>query len=277
MTQIHNFLFALNAPPAIIWKTIYLHRTHTMKKSQINAFTLIELLVVISIIAILAGIALPVFSQVQIKGAQTKALSNAKQIATALKLYAIDNSGQFPSYTLMGGVPTSSPVTYSNTAFAQLIPDYVPSEDIFWLAKSALCNPTGADDIIDNPPQDTPVQTLKAGECEWAYVLALNDTSNAALPVIADGFNQAAGHTYTTDQTLAGGVWQGKQAVVVKVDTSAAVLKVTRSTYTVQGPNGSSSGVGDIFTTANGANGWLGMTNVVVNPNPYAGGGGGGS
>ena len=35
-------------------------------------------------IAILAGIALPVFSSVQVKGAQTKALSNAKQIGLAI-------------------------------------------------------------------------------------------------------------------------------------------------------------------------------------------------
>ncbi len=135
-----------------------------MKTSKTNAFTLIELLVVISIIAILAGIALPVFGQVQVKGAQTKALSNAKQIATALKLYAIDNNGQFPSYDLKNGVPdTTSAVNSANDAFSQLIPDYIPQEDIFWLAKSKWCNPIGADDQIDNPPQDQPGQNSRRG------------------------------------------------------------------------------------------------------------------
>ncbi len=242
-----------------------------MKTSKTNAFTLIELLVVISIIAILAGIALPVFGQVQIKGAQTKALSNAKQIATALKLYAVDNSGTFPSYTLTNGVPnTSSPVADSNTAFAQLIPDYVPSEDIFWLAKSAFCAsfPTGPDNIIDNPPLDTPSKTLQKGENEWAYVLALNDTSNAGMPLIANGFASAQSHTYTTDQAKIGGVWQGKQAIVIHVDTSGAVAKVTRtgaSPYTVVGFNGGQT-QGDVFSNANGSNGWLSTTNTVVNP-----------
>src|SRR5688500_1827787 len=110
-----------------------------MKVSKTTAFTLIELLVVISIIAILAGIALPVFGAVQVKGAQTKALSNAKQIGTSLRLYAVDNNGTYPSYTLeANGKPASPPVlvTTSNVAFAQLIPDYLPNEDIFWLAKS---------------------------------------------------------------------------------------------------------------------------------------------
>jgi prepilin-type N-terminal cleavage/methylation domain-containing protein len=244
-----------------------------MKTTKSNAFTLIELLVVISIIAILAGIALPVFGQVQVKGAQTKALSNAKQIATALKLYAIDNSGLFPSYKLMNGQPASPPVpvTDSNTAFAQLIPDYVPTEDIFWLAKSKWCNPIGADNQIDNPPQDNPTKTLAAGENEWAYVLELTDTSNAAFPVIADGFvtgGDAGGHNYTNDATKPGGVWQGKQAIVVHVDTSAQVQKVDRTTYTVIGPNGGTSN-GDIFNAANGNNGWLGSTNTTVNPKPY--------
>jgi prepilin-type N-terminal cleavage/methylation domain-containing protein len=245
-----------------------------MKTSKTNAFTLIELLVVISIIAILAGIALPVFGQVQVKGAQTKALSNAKQIATALKLYAIDNSGIFPSYQLMNGQPASPPVdvTSSNAAFAQLIPDYVPTEDIFWLAKSKWCNPIGADDQIDNPPADTPVKTLASGENEWAYVLELTDTSNAAFPVIADGFMKGGDkgtHNYTKDATLAGGVWQGKAAIVVHVDTSAAVMKTdTRNNYIISGPNGGNAN-GDIFDVSNSANGWLGSTNTTVNPLPY--------
>ena len=64
-----------------------------MKKRMSAAFTLIELLVVITIIAILASIALPAFTSVQQKGKQTKALSNAKQIAIALRLYASDHDG----------------------------------------------------------------------------------------------------------------------------------------------------------------------------------------
>ena len=60
-----------------------------MKKS---AFTLIELLVVISIIAILAGIALPVFSKVLEKGRATADASNMRQISVAVIAYINDPS-----------------------------------------------------------------------------------------------------------------------------------------------------------------------------------------
>ena len=112
-----------------------------MKTSKINAFTLIELLVVISIIAILAGIALPVFGEVQIRGAQTKQLSNAKQIGTACKLFAMDYSGNYPQWTDMTQnppLPTGGPagLTDSNSVFATLMPDYINDEVIFWNART---------------------------------------------------------------------------------------------------------------------------------------------
>lgn len=69
-----------------------------------SAFTLIELLVVIAIIAILASIALPAFSSVQERAKQTKDLSNGKQIALALKQFALDNNGSFPNNVYGGGL-----------------------------------------------------------------------------------------------------------------------------------------------------------------------------
>jgi len=56
-----------------------------------KAFTLIELLVVIAIIAILAAILFPVFAQAKAAAKKTADLSNFKQLATGLVLYANDN------------------------------------------------------------------------------------------------------------------------------------------------------------------------------------------
>jgi hypothetical protein len=68
---------------------------------------------IVAPVAFAAGVALPVFGEVQKKGKATKSLSNAKQLATACKLYAVDNSGKFP--------PT----------LQALVPDYLASPAIF--------------------------------------------------------------------------------------------------------------------------------------------------
>jgi prepilin-type N-terminal cleavage/methylation domain-containing protein len=236
-------------------------------KSLKKAFTLIELLVVITIIAILAGIALPVFSSVQVKGQQTKALSNAKQIALALRLYASDNNGIYPSFTTLNGVATSTTVADSNAAFYQLFPTYVQQEAVFWLSKSAWCSSSPPSEQQDAAGTDNGVITLAGGENEWAYVLNLNDSSNPSFPLIADGFNSASAHSYTTDASTLGGVWKGVNAIVVHADSSGSVSKVEQKGFTVSGPNGGASN-GDIFSTGNAAN-WLGSANTVVNPRSH--------
>jgi prepilin-type N-terminal cleavage/methylation domain-containing protein/prepilin-type processing-associated H-X9-DG protein len=61
-----------------------------------RGFTLIELLVVIAIIAILAAILFPVFARAREKARQTTCLSNLKQTALAMLMYAQDYDETFP-------------------------------------------------------------------------------------------------------------------------------------------------------------------------------------
>src|SRR5438552_7034254 len=120
-------------------------------KKNLSGFTLIELLVVITIIAVLASIALPVFNGVAERANQTKDLSNAKQIGLALKLFATDNNGVFPSKAPSGDYNTATPLAagdVSNDAFWWLFPNYLQSEDIFVVGGSRW-TPGNPDNTID--------------------------------------------------------------------------------------------------------------------------------
>jgi prepilin-type N-terminal cleavage/methylation domain-containing protein len=234
-----------------------------MKRNSSAAFTLIELLVVISIIAVLAGIALPVYTTVQERGAQTKDLSNAKQIALACKLFAGDNDGKFPDKDGQAADPPVTPLTSSsksNQAFACLVPNYLPSEKLFYLGKSAWS---------PNTPDER--MTLPADRCEaksnnYAYMLGLTEISNPSFPLIADAPATAGGSAvYSTDPTKPGGVWKGKKAVVVRCDMSGSVETATLNASNgaiVKGPVGGSV-PDDIFKPADT---WLSATNVLLLP-----------
>jgi prepilin-type N-terminal cleavage/methylation domain-containing protein len=226
-----------------------------MKRSHSSAFTLIELLVVIAIIAILASIALPVFTSVQERGQQTKDLSNAKQIALACKLFAGDHDGRFPfqdgrNDPATDVVPPGTGTT-SNQVFASLVPAYVPTEKIFYLAKSAWSplqpdeNTTAAADRIE------------ASSNNFAYMFGLGDTDNPNYPLVFDAPIPNT-TTYSTTSTAKGGVWKGKKAVIIHTDTSGTLENtstVTATTYNVMGKTGQSTPADILVPVA--ANNWM--------------------
>jgi len=71
-----------------------------------NAFTMVELLVVITIIAILAGIAFPVYNHVIASARAAACVSNLRQLGAALNLYLADHNATMP--TLAAGRSSSS-------------------------------------------------------------------------------------------------------------------------------------------------------------------------
>jgi len=80
-----------------------------MKKSRkTNGFTLIELLVVISIIGILASIAIISFSSSQKQARDATRKSDIKQYQNTLEIFANKNNGIYPSRTTAAGTLVST-------------------------------------------------------------------------------------------------------------------------------------------------------------------------
>lgn len=232
-------------------------------KKNLSAFTLIELLVVITIIAILASIALPVFNGVTERANQTKDLSNAKQIGIALKLFAGDNDGTFPVFSDPDG--QTGAITTSNQAYRELFPSYLKSESIFFVGGSAF-TPKEPDNAYDTAPVNgSYTKTLQVAENNYAYVTNLSDTSNPSFPLIADGFNVPSPAKYITDKSQKGGVWAGTKAVVIFCDSSGQVMKCDTTTLVPQRTFADGS-KGSVFDNTRDTTNWLGTNNLTVNP-----------
>src|SRR4051812_8160408 len=61
-----------------------------------SGFTLIELLVVIAIIAVLAGLLFPVFGKTKRVAAETRTISNLRQISSAIGAYCGEHDDELP-------------------------------------------------------------------------------------------------------------------------------------------------------------------------------------
>lgn len=71
--------------------------TTTIRHYAAKGFTLIELLIVVIIIAILAAIAIPQFSNTSGDAQESAALANLTTMRSAIELYRVQHNGRYPS------------------------------------------------------------------------------------------------------------------------------------------------------------------------------------
>jgi len=93
--------------------------THFKKQT---GFTIVELLVVIAIIAVLAAVLFPIFAKAKESAKRTTALSQCKQIGTALKMYIDQNDDKYLPSTNYG-LPETAPGRMWQNALIGLVKD----------------------------------------------------------------------------------------------------------------------------------------------------------
>jgi len=100
-----------------------------------GGFTLVELLVVISIIGLLAGLAIPAIGSARKSGYKAKDISNVRQITGAILNYATELGGTLPGPVNRGCKYPSKDPSNTNWISVLLITNgFAPAGDAFWKA-----------------------------------------------------------------------------------------------------------------------------------------------
>ncbi|MBL9134151.1 MAG: type II secretion system protein [Verrucomicrobiaceae bacterium] len=220
--------------------------THTipMKTKTNRGFTLIELLVVITIIAILASLAVPAFNAVQRQGNQMKAVSNCKQIILSMKQFAGRNNSQYPD--TVTNPQTGGMAQTANDAFRLMIQEQIITDERIFGCPAGY-NPDGN---IGQPPQYG--MALLQNENHWAMTQGLTDTSPGNMPLVFE--NPAAvgwppqWNANFAGQLRPGRTWPGGQVIIGRNDGGAEVVDLNGKQGMV-GPKQMAGGL-DMFTQA---------------------------
>jgi type IV pilus assembly protein PilA len=114
-------------------------------KMNKKGFTLIELLIVVAIIAILAAVAIPQFSSYRVRGYNTAAASDMRNMKLAIAAFSTDNAAYAGTLGCTSGtaacantgpgamVLLAGPLQYSvSTAQYSIVATQIPPNDVIW-------------------------------------------------------------------------------------------------------------------------------------------------
>ena len=212
-----------------------------MKKRMKQGFTLIELLVVITIIAILASLAVPTYNVIQDKANQMKGTNNCRQIILSMKTYSGDNSGAYPDSD------PSEPQT-ANDAFRMLIKGGVLEDERIFGCPASPYQPNGN---VGEAPEYA--EALEAGENHWAMTKGQTDSSSGIMPLVYENpANMGWPPNWNANvagQLKEGRTWRGGKVIIGLNDNSVSVVQLVAAKGESVGPKDLGSGK-NIFTQA---------------------------
>jgi len=173
------------------------------KKLKSNSFTLVELLVVISIIGLLAGLAVPAIQGGLDKAKQQVDVSNIRQCGMIAFSYANDNDGSF------NGTNASS---LSSTAF------FTNLVSLGLLNSTKILAGNGFTAALST-------NNIQAKNIAWGYNSPLTTSDDGNLPLFISK-NFGSGNTFSNVSIAASTVgWKSKGIVVYRIGNSAEFIR----------------------------------------------------
>lgn len=180
-----------------------------LKKLKANSFTLVELLVVISIIGLLAGLAVPAIQGGLDKAKQGVDVSNARQLGIIFFSEANDNNGM---YRVNGDLTNTSPAS----KFTQIVQGMF-SNGVLTSAK--ILSGQGVIPAIST-------NAVTAANIAFAYVVNLSTSDDGQIPLI---ISRSGGPSMSLSQSNVALTdsfpWKKKGLVVYRVGNSAEFIK----------------------------------------------------
>jgi len=184
-----------------------------MKKLPVSlrAFTLIELLVVISIIAILASLALPAITGALTRGQLAQAMSNSRQIFTAQ--FAMVQDG-IPTADTNLAWPADMGGTWSVWATALVSGKYMTTNDFNkMLSVPSLARPASTEITAPTPSAFNVYNVAESNNLTSAFIATANYTNGQSLSAESKPFGD-------------------KGFTVVRKDGSAQIYTFSQATNT---------------------------------------------
>lgn len=182
------------------------HIMRGLKKLKSNSFTLVELLVVISIIGLLAGLAVPAIQGGLDKAKQQVDVSNVRQLGIIFFNEANDNNG---TYRINSDLTNTSPAGNFLTIIQSMV------------SNGAITTPKIIAGQGATPATST--SSIAAANIAFAYVTGLTTSDDGNIPLLlTKGPSSLSASNITLQATYP---WKTKGLVVYRVGNSAEFIK----------------------------------------------------